>query len=74
MSIQRILNGNHKEPGCKARKISQRLLGRAPDSAPAGPAATKAKCVMKGYQRQISLTRAGFLKQAVIRADEAETQ
>jgi hypothetical protein len=44
-----------KRPAAKPEKSIEDFIGGAPDSAPAAPAAAKAKGVMKGHQRQISL-------------------
>ena len=43
-----------KRPAAKPEKSIEDFIGGAPDAAPAAPAA-KAKGVMKGHQRQISL-------------------
>lgn len=44
-----------KRPAAKPEKSIEDFIGGAPDAAQSQPAATKAKGVMKGHQRQISL-------------------
>lgn len=44
-----------KRPAAKSEKSIEDFIGGAPDAAQSRPTATKAKGVMKGHQRQISL-------------------